>query len=89
MFYCISFVKLIGVTDRTHHQDVIFMRDAMDKITGKNSTKNRQKRNFFPPKRYRWNPDAIPYMLDKSLGEYYKSQVLVKEKKAMNFTFKI
>ena len=73
MFYCISFVKLIGVTDRTHHQDATFMRDAMDKITGKNSTKNRQKRNFFPPKRYRWNPDAIPYMLDKSIGEYYKS----------------
>ncbi|XP_073258698.1 zinc metalloproteinase nas-6-like [Porites lutea] len=44
------------------------MHGAMDKITGKNSTKNRQKRNFFPPKRYRWNPDAIPYMLDKSLG---------------------
>ena len=46
---------------------------AMDKITGKNSTKNRQKRNFFPQKRYRWTPDAIPYMLDKSLGEYYES----------------
>lgn len=73
MFYCISFVKLIGLTDGTHHQDAIFMRDAMDKKTGKNSTKNRQKGNFFPPKRYRWNPDAIPYMLDKSLGEYYKS----------------
>ena len=89
MFYCISFVKLIGLTDGTHHQDAIFMHDAMDKKTGKNSTKSRQKRNFFPPKRYRWNPDAIPYMLDKSLGEYYKTQFLVKEKKAMNFTFEI
>ena len=68
-----SFVQSIGVTDCTHHQGANLMHGAMDKITGKNSTKNRQKRNFFPPKRYRWTPDAIPYMFDKSLGEYCKS----------------
>ena len=61
------------VTDWANHQDAIHIRGGMNKTTAKKYAKNRLKRNFVPLKRYRWNPDAIPYMLDKSLGECFKS----------------
>ena len=62
-----------GVSDFGYERDAIRTDAGSNKTTKKSSTKNRRKRNFIPPKRYRWDREAIPYMLDKSLGEGFDS----------------
>ncbi|XP_020613836.1 astacin-like metalloendopeptidase [Orbicella faveolata] len=48
-------------------RDVVFS-DRSNKSLRTNTTRNRSKRNFVALKRFWWNSESIPYMLDKSLG---------------------
>ncbi|KAJ7389105.1 hypothetical protein OS493_033427 [Desmophyllum pertusum] len=59
--------KVNSVLDFVYQRDGI-LSDGSNKLLGINSTGNRSKRNFIALNRYWRDPEAIPYMLDISLG---------------------
>lgn len=68
-YICVFDIFSVNCAGFTYQRDNI-LEDESNKTLRMNAPQNRSKRNFIALKRYWWNSQAIPYMLDKSLGEF-------------------